>query len=269
VASDDTPRGKAARKPRPEAPPVGQPEVSGGSARGKALPASRPTPASRPEGDHAAPGRAGADPTPQAGRGGGHLAMALTAPVAEAPTYEPPNVPGWPWWATVFLKHYSQVGVIDIAAPKTPISGMQVNRLKRLDPVFKEEMHKAKGVATWEAEKTFRQRAMGGWTETQVRYDGQGNEVEKIVKEKFHPGMLIRLMEVNYPERWSRKQEITTRNENITVITGELQKRITSDPKLAALICQLDEALAAPPAPPVTQVEALPSPEEAPTDGEG
>jgi hypothetical protein len=265
VASSNTSGGQAARKPRRKAPKKGQPEVSGGAAPGAALAGKRPTSASRPGGSHAPPGRADANPEPQVGRQhSGSLAMSLTAPLAEAPTYDPPNVPGWPKWAVPFLTHYAECGVIDIAAPKARISGMQIGRLRKRDPVFKEEMLKAKKVAEWELEKTFRQRALGGWTETQERYDRNGEVVEKIVKEKFSPQMLTRLMEVHFPERWGKKTEVTT-NQNATIIVGELQQRITRDPKLAALICQLDEALAAP----VTQIEALPGPVEDVTDGEG
>jgi hypothetical protein len=173
------------------------------------------------------------------------------------PTYTPPKVKGWPQWAGKMLKALSQTGNVRSASYGSGLAGPKhAYVLRKKDPLFAEEWKKALGVATWEAETTHRFASINGWVERTVKKDRDGNVIEVVEKSRFSPRMLERQLAVNDPERWGNKSQVEVNRTDTINVVG-VQKMI-ADPRIAQLVCDLDEAMAAPA--PVTRVEALPSP---------
>lgn len=175
----------------------------------------------------------------------------------ERPTYEPPEVPGWPEWVPRFLKALSETGNVRAAGIQGGIAATKhIYALRKADPVFADEWKRALGVAVWEAETTYRYHALNGWKEVVVKKDRDGNVIESQERTRYSPKMHERLLAVNDPERWGNKNTVEV-NRTDTISVKGVQEMLR-DPRIAALVCELDEAMAAP----VTVVEALPAPDD-------
>ena len=162
--------------------------------------------------------------------------------VPAAPTYVAPVVAGWPEWAPRFLELLAEHGSLIPAAFMVGKAKKTIRDFRKADAIFAEEYEKAVQISQWQAEIVYRHRSMHGWVETTVLQDGDNNVIRKQTKTRFSPAMLEKQLAVMNPGKWGAKKTVVENRTDITTVVGV--QHMMADPRIAELVCELDERMA-------------------------